>query len=85
MGSSLLVAFSVDRVLGLVNLVAQSITSSVGSSAEADIRVLSDVLVGLFGTTRDGFVSLVTDVLGGVPEMQVSSCREWQCYKLKHT
>lgn len=57
----LLVDIGLAVVSLLVKLVADGITSSLGSGGELCVAVLGDVLVGLLGRTRGGLVDLVRD------------------------
>lgn len=65
-----LVDLSLVLVGGLVDLVADSVDSSVGTSADGSIAVLSNLLVGLLADTRsgalDGLSDVVESLLGGL-------------------
>lgn len=62
----LLVGLALALVLLLLGLVANSVLGSRGTGAEAGIRVLGDLLVGLLGGTRGGLLSLLSDVVGAL-------------------
>jgi hypothetical protein len=48
-------------------LVTKSVLGSRRAGRDVSVGVLSDVLVGLLGSTRGGLVDLVTDEVGSVP------------------
>lgn len=67
MFGSLLVDISLAVMLLLVELVADGITSGLGTGAEGGIAVLGHVLVGLLGSSGTGALNGLGDVVGGVP------------------
>lgn len=67
----LLVALGGSRVLHLGALVGESRAGSRGTVTQAVGRVLGGALVGLLGGTGDSLVGLVSDVVGGVPEVRL--------------
>lgn len=55
----------------LINLVTSGVERSLSAGSEASVRVLCDVLVGLFGSGRAGTSNGLLDVVGGVPGRMV--------------
>ena len=101
MGSSLLVALcrslvrismsfssaqdQTYRVLGLVDLVTESVLGGGGTGGNVDVGVFGNVLVGLLGSARGGLLDLVTNVVGSVPEIVLiceakSKCQPIETY-----
>lgn len=64
---SLVVHIGLSVVCLLIELVANSVTGSLGSGANAGIAILSDVLVGLLGSGGSSALDGLANVVCGVP------------------